>query len=334
MKLARFFALAVLGVAWVSAPASAHPMAPALLEVRELAGGRAAVVWKTPRLLPSAVPMDPVLPARCKALEPRATVTTADAVIERWMVDCGGAGLVGLTLGASGLRENAATAILRIALADGRSIRALIGGRKPEFEVPEREAPWAVLRAYVGLGIEHLVFGIDHLLFVLGLLVLLGERRRLLAAITSFTAGHSVTLSLATLGLVAVPPRPIEAGIAVSILLLAVELENRRGGSQSILSRRPWLMALGFGFLHGLGFAGALTEVGLPEGEIPLALFGFNLGIEIAQVGFVLLALSLAAAGRRMRVPVPAWLVRAPAYGIGTLAAYWSIERAAAIWGV
>ncbi len=326
--------LVVVALAWTAAPAAAHPMAPALLELTELGAGKAAVLWKTPRLLPSGVPMEPVLPDRCRLLGGRDVAPTADAMVERWSIDCGAGGIVGLAVGASGLAENAATAVLRISFADGRSVRALLTGGRPAFEVPPRESRLAVLLSYLALGVEHLAFGLDHLLFVFGLLLLIRERGRLLAAITSFTAGHSVTLSLATLGIVAFPTGAIEAAIAASIVVLAAELENRRAGKASLLASRPWLMALGFGLLHGFGFAGALADVGLPEGEIPLALLGFNAGIEVAQIAAVVVFLGIGAVAGALRASVPLWLARAPAYGLGTVAAYWCVERTAALFGV
>jgi len=319
-------AAAVVLLSVVAAPpAFAHPMAPALLELRELDGGSVAVLWKTPRTLPSAEPLEPRLPESCRAVDEPAVEATADAVLERWQAACGRS-LVGTRLAAHGLAENAATAIVRVALADGRSVRALLSEHDPSFVVPERESKLAVLAAYVRLGVEHLAFGLDHLLFVLGLFLLLGSGRALVAAITSFTLGHSVTLALATLGMVSFPQRLAEAAIAGSILALAVELENRRLGQGVRWIKRPAAMALGFGLLHGLGFAGALSEIGLPAADIPLALFGFNVGIEVAQLGYVTLLVAIGFFLPRLRFP-------APAYAIGSLAAYWCFDRAAALFG-
>jgi hypothetical protein len=180
------------------------------------------------------------------------------------------------------------------------------------------------------MGCEHLLGGVDHLLFVLGLVLWLRRPRRLLAAVTGFTLGHSLTLSLATLGLVRVPAAPVEVGIAASLFWLATRLA--RGEGAGVPPAQPWRMAAGLGLLHGLGFAGALTQAGLPPGEIPLALFAFNLGIELGQLVAVAALLAALAAPRAARLRAPRWLARAPAYAIGTLAAALVLERAFAAW--
>jgi hydrogenase/urease accessory protein HupE len=197
------------------------------------------------------------------------------------------------------------------------------------FVVPERERAFDVLRSYAALGIEHILLGLDHLLFVFGLLLLVGRRSAaLVKTITAFTAGHSVTLSLAALGLVRVPQAPVELLIALSVFALAVELARPDRGA---VGRRPWVMALLFGLLHGLGFAAALAQVGLPETDIPLALFSFNVGIEIGQLAFV----AVIVAGRhwlaRPLARLPRWSEAVPIYTLGCLAAYWCFERAAAL---
>jgi hypothetical protein len=186
-----------------------------------------------------------------------------------------------------------------------------------------------VVRGYALLGVEHILTGWDHLLFVLGLVLLVGPGRMLLWTVTAFTAGHSITLALASLGLVNVPQGATEAAIALSIYLLAVELVRSSGGRVTFMQRAPWLVAGGFGLLHGLGFAGALAAVGLPQGEIPLALFAFNVGIELGQLAFVGTILAGMAALGRLRVTWPTWVSPAPAYAIGALAIYWFLERVA-----
>ena len=184
-----------------------------------------------------------------------------------------------------------------------------------------------VLRAYVGLGVEHILFGIDHLLFVLCLLLLVRRLHQLLATITAFTLAHSITLAAATLGFIRVPIAPVEATIALSIVFLASELvrdERRRG----VVARcYPWLVAFTFGLLHGLGFAGALAEVGLPQGEIPLALFAFNVGVELGQLAFVTAVLTLVRLVRLLPLHLPAWGKGAAGYAIGSLAAFWVFAR-------
>jgi hydrogenase/urease accessory protein HupE len=260
-------------------------------------------------------------------VDERSAREEGSAVIEQWAVDCGAGGLVGSTVRVDGIAASKADVLLRVALADGRTFRRVLTVEEPEYPIPERERRLDVVRGYARLGVEHILGGLDHLLFVLGLVLLVRARRQLLWTITAFTAGHSVTLSLAVLGLVHVAPEPVEALIAFSILLLAVELARAEDAPATLMRRFPWLMAFVFGLLHGLGFAGALAEVGLPDGEIPLALFSFNSGIEVGQVLFVaaVLLLRAAVAPLAARLPVPtAWV---PPYVIGTLGAFWCFER-------
>jgi hydrogenase/urease accessory protein HupE len=195
--------------------------------------------------------------------------------------------------------------------------------------VPAHAGPLLVLSAYIGLGIEHILLGVDHLLFVLCLLLLVRGIHNLLATVTAFTLAHSITLAAATLGFIRVPVAPVEATIALSIVFLATELV-RGGARRSVARSYPWLVAFTFGLLHGLGFAGALAEVGLPQGEIPLALFAFNVGVELGQLAFVAAVLSLMRFARLVPLRLPAWGPRAVGYMIGPVAAFWMIVRLAA----
>ncbi len=323
----------MLGAALVllfgAAPATAHPLAPSLLDLHETSPGRVAVLWKRPLLLRVGVRLEPVLPARCRPAAPLIETTEETALVARWTVDCGRGGLAGERIAVRGLGAAGSDALVRIALADGRSFRAVLRPDAPSFLLPSAQDRADVAAAYLALGIEHLLTGWDHLAFVLGLVLLVGSRRRLLGTITAFTLGHSVTLSLAALGLVRLPPAPIEAAIALSILVLAVELARR--DRATLIARRPWLMAAGFGLLHGLGFAGALAQVGLPVQEIPFALLSFNVGIELGQVGFVGAVMALGVALRPLLRRLPAWSTAVPTYAIGTLAACWMLERLAAV---
>ncbi|RIL04762.1 MAG: hypothetical protein DCC71_13000 [Proteobacteria bacterium] len=268
-----------------------------------------------------------MLPEACRREATLAREATALGVGERWIAACGPGGLVGRTLGVTGLDATRSDALLRVALADGRVVQHVLRSDAERFVVPARTPRLAVARDYARLGIEHIATGTDHLLFVLGLLLLVGGGRRLVQTITAFTLGHSATLSLAALGFVRFPSRPIEVAIAASVLWLAVELAQ--GERDSWLRRAPWLAAGCFGLLHGLGFAGTLAETGLPSGEIPLALLSFNAGIEAGQLAFVAVALAPLSLLRSPLAAAPAWLARAPVYAMGSLAAAWCFERAA-----
>jgi len=318
--------LGVLALTVCARPVGAHPLAPALLELRERAGSVTEVLWKTPLLKPTGEPIAPRLPATCRAATAPAMIEEAGNLATRWSVRCE-AGWIGQTLWVEGLAETGTSALVRLELTDGRVLQALLSGSAGSFTVPERTSATRVFTSYLGLGLRHLLTGPDHLLFVLGLLLLVPLGRPLLLTISAFTLGHSVTLSAAILGWVTVPQAPIEIAIAASIAVLAAELAARAEGHRTGLSRRPWAMALAFGLLHGLGFAGALAAIGLPVGELPLALLAFNLGIEIGQLvwiaAFAALGGLMALAGKR----APLWAARAAAYGIGSVAALWCLER-------
>jgi len=329
MRRSSALAAAAAGIVCLLAvgPAGAHPLDPSLLEIREVRGAPLEVLWRQPGLQPVDAPVRPVLPRRCVQVGQGEAQRGEPWSEARWLLDCGGKSLVGERIGVSGLAEAQTDALLRIQLADDRLIQAVLRPDEPSLTVPPGTSAAEVCRDYLLLGLRHILSGLDHLLFVLGL-VLLVRGRGLLWTITAFTLGHSVTLSLAVLGVVRIPPAPVEILIAGSILAVAVELTRQDAGHAAPPWRSPRALAFGFGLLHGLGFAGALAQVGLPAGEIPLALVSFNSGIEAGQLLFVgaLLAARSALGARALpRLATPA---RLPAYGIGALAAYWVIERA------
>ena len=314
-----------------TAPAHAHPLAPALLELREHGGGRVEVKFKTPAKRLPGTNLVPLLPESCSTTALPTFEREGTGVVERYAADCN-TSLAGARVGIRGLEASQTDALLRVGLADGRHIQAVLRSSEPSLVIPERPSRLAVVRDYVRLGVEHIASGFDHLLFVFGLLVLVAARTvPLLKTVTAFTVGHSVTLSLAVLGFVAFPSGLVELAIAGSIFVLGAELAQAPGGAPSRLRRFPWAMAWAFGLLHGFGFAGALAEIGLPSGEIPLALFAFNVGIELGQLAFIGLVLAAWRLVVRVQVPLPPWSSALPAYGIGCLAAYWCIERAAGL---
>lgn len=321
--------LALLLVAALPCRVAAHPMAPALLELREAADGTVAVRWKEPATRPAGAALTPVLPPDCPTATPPAATTAGDAVVVHWRIACGAAGLVGRAVGIDGLARAGTDALLRLVLADGRVVQRVLRAAAPSLVVPPRPSAWETWRDHARLGVEHILSGPDHLLFVFGLLLLVPATRTLAATVTAFTLGHSITLALAVLGFARVPADAVEVAIALSVLILAGELA-RAAPNASLLRRRPWTMALVFGLLHGLGFASALRVAGLPPADVPLALGAFNLGIEAGQLAFVVVVLALWATLRRLGVS-PALGVRMPAYAMGSLAALWTWERVAAL---
>jgi len=309
-----------------AAPGGAHPLAPSLLELREQADGSVAVRFRTPRLQRPGAAVAPELPAACRARGAPELAGDAASATFSWLADCTPLGLRGASVSVRGLRESGTDALLRVAFADGEVVRTVLRPGAESFRIPVRASRAGVVVAYLRMGCEHLLGGVDHLLFVLGLVLLLRDRRRLLVGVTGFTLGHSVTLSLAALGLVRIPQSLVEIGIAASLFWLATRLA--RGDANAAIAAHPWRMPALFGLLHGLGFAGALAQAGLPAGEIPLALFAFNLGIELGQLAAVAALLLLRAAFAPWRESAPAWLAQVPAYAIGTLATLLILERA------
>jgi hydrogenase/urease accessory protein HupE len=322
--------LALLALLAVSSAARAHPLAPAVLEIRETGDGRADVGWKTPLTRPRGAALEPVLPARCRALGPPTIAEEGGGVWTRWTVACGPGGLAGERIGVGGPGSVALGALVRVTLGDGRLVQGVLSPAHPTFLIPERPRALDVARDYAAFGVQHILAGPDHLLFVFGLVLLAGTIRRVAGIVSAFTLGHSVTLTLAALGVVALPGRLIEVAIAASVLALAVELA-RPPARPTLVRRHPWTMAAAFGLLHGLGFAAALHDAGLPAGDIPLALVAFNIGIEVGQLLFVAATLMLRAAVGPLATHAPAWLARVPVYGMGALAGYWWLERTLAL---
>lgn len=307
----------------------AHPLDPALLEIHESTAGALDILWRLPSAQEAESPLRAVLPDACKPTSTPSIDRSGPLVTQRWRAVCDPAGLVGRSVAVTGLRERQTDALLRVHLADGRLIQHVLRGDAPLLLIPERAGRLDVMRDYLRLGFEHILGGPDHLLFVLGLVLLILGWKRLLWTITAFTVGHSATLSLAVLGVVRVPPQPVEVLIALTLVVVAVELARRGPGGGTWARRFPWAMASAFGLLHGLGFAGALAQVGLPAEEIPLALFAFNLGIEAGQVLWVAVILAGRAGLEAMPLRWPWPVGWVPVYAIGSLGIYWVIERAA-----
>ncbi len=322
---ALLLALGPLGPARVFA----HALSPALLVLQERPPGLVDVTWKIPVLRLIGAELRPLLPAECSIAERETIDQDPESVTARWSIDCGPNGLAGKRVGVEGLAGAKTDALLRLELAGGRALDTVLRARDPSLVVPAREERVSLASRYVALGFEHIMTGYDHLLFVFGLLLLVSGARPLVATITAFTLGHSLTLTLAVLDVARVPAAPVEVLIAFSIFVLAVELARALPpGDATLMRRRPWLMALLFGLLHGLGFAGTLRATGLPSQAIPLSLFCFNVGIELGQLAFVAAVLALGAAARPLLARLPASSRLGPVYVMGSLAAFWMIERA------
>lgn len=327
MKSLRLTILLLLALC-LSLPAMAHRFAPSLLKVTEIAPGQYNLVWKTPAQATSSVPMRPQWPQSCAVTQANPPQMEGTGKVTSLQIACsalGDDGLVGDSLGIEGLAANQASAMVMVSLLDGRQYQQVLNAEQPSFVVPAEPDAGEVVTDYSFLGMEHIWGGIDHLLFVFGLLLLVGGGTRLLWTITAFTIGHSITLSLVTLGFFDYPVALVEFTIALSIFVLAVELT--REGRNDLLWRNPWWLAGGFGLLHGMGFAGALAETGLPQDNVPLALLFFNVGIEIGQIAFILVVLALWWVVRKPIGERQEQLRWVPVYVLGGLSAMWCIER-------
>jgi hydrogenase/urease accessory protein HupE len=274
----------------------------------------------------------PQLPSGCSNITEPSVQVSAGGALERWMVNCGENGLTNKTIVIAGLTATQTDTLLRMQMMDGNMHTTVLRPDVPSFLVPAKPSKFKVAGSYLVLGIEHILGGFDHLLFVLGLLLIVRSTMLLIKTITSFTLAHSVTLAMATLGFVHVPQAPVEAVIALSIIFLASELSKQHRGETGLTTKAPWLVALTFGLLHGFGFAGALTEVGLPRTDIPLALLFFNVGVEVGQLMFVAGVLCVTWMIKKVKFRWPAWVEHAPAYAIGSLAAFWFIQRTVSFW--
>jgi len=316
----------------IAMPAIAHEVRPARLIVTELSDGHYLVRWKVPALGDRVLAISPVFDTACNTDGDQADGLSMGASVTTWSIQCP-IGLAGTTINFNNLSKTMIDVLVQIAFLDGRHYTGLVRPDVATFNIPERAGESSVFRSYTALGIEHILTGWDHLLFVLGLVLLVTNRKRLLLAITGFTIGHSITLALAVLGIVFIDGRPVEAIVALSIVLLGVEnIRYRRSGVETLAIRRPWLVSSAIGLVHGLGFAGALSEYGLPAYAEYLSLFAFNLGVELGQLAFVF-SLSVAAfllnrANRNLLIPIQA----AAVWLIGISGAYWLVERTLAFY--
>ena len=316
--------LMLWGLILFSVSAEAHRFAPSLLQIKTSGSDTYAVTWKTPIQQVSDVAMTPILPDVCTRAEESPWIREGTGKLRQSTYQCPG-GLIGQSIGVGGLGPNQSSVMLNVALADGIDHQAVLTADASIFVVPAEPDRWQVVGRYTVLGAEHIWAGIDHLLFVLGLLLLVGGGRRLVWTITAFTVGHSITLAMVTLGVFDYPVAFIEFLIALSIFVLALELT--REGGQSRLWRQPWWLAGLFGLLHGMGFAGALADTGLPQANLPLALLFFNVGIEFGQLAFIAVLLGLGMLFRRLIAHPPAVVLQLPVLVLGVLSAMWCIER-------
>jgi hydrogenase/urease accessory protein HupE len=318
--LAAAFALCCCSVA------IAHEVRPGFLELTQTAEETYNFLWKKPSGGEVELQIAPVVPAQCRLVVPGAQQLSPGAVVVRGQLSCPG-GIAGKTLAIAGLESTITDVLVRVNHADGRLESHLL--RPTSASVTFGGDTGLAERAlgYVQLGFQHILLGADHLLFVLGLMLIVADRWMLVKTLTAFTVAHSITLALATLGYASAPLLPLNAAIALSILFLGPEIVRAWRGETSFTIRHPWVVAFAFGLLHGFGFASGLSAMGLPSDEIPLALLLFNIGVELGQLAFVLLVVLLERAFRVLEVRWPLPMQRLPGYVVGTLGAFWTIQR-------
>jgi hydrogenase/urease accessory protein HupE len=313
--------------------ARAHEARPAYLEIKEASPNQFSVLWRRPVLAGMRLPVVLTMPGDVKNMKEPVVQELTDSLLERRWIDAGANGLAGKRIEFRGLQATITDVLVRVEMLDGRTWTTIAHPSQPWFELTGAPSKLQVASAYLRLGVEHILGGVDHLLFILALMILVKGTRRLIATVTAFTVAHSITLAAATLGFVHVPQKPIEAAIALSIVFVACEIGHAREGRRGLTEQWPWIVAFSFGLLHGFGFAGALSEVGLPPTAIPVALLFFNVGVEIGQLLFIAAILSLMALwrwfARRQAIPQLSWAWRIAPYSIGGVAAFWMVQRIA-----
>lgn len=307
--------------------AIAHEIRPAYVEILESQDGNIAVTWRKPVAGETALSIQPSLSAGWLAADPVERTLEPDALTLRWRIAPPHMPLAGQTLRIVGLENTITDVFFRLRFADGRESSGLIKAAHPSTVIDPLRAANQGRGAYFLLGVEHIATGFDHLLYLFALLLLVDGLPRLIATVSAFTLAHSITLACAALGVVQLRPAAVEATIALSIAYVAVELVQQRQGKAGTASARPWLVALGFGLLHGFGFASALREIGLPDGRVASTLFAFNLGIEAGQILFVSVVFKLLWLVQRMTPRADRIARQLLPHAIGGIAAYWFIER-------
>ena len=324
----RFAIAALTGLlAWLaSGVAAAHEVRPGFLELREQSDGSYSMLWKQPSGGEVEIRIAPLFPEGCRLATRDRQQVTPGALISRGTLVCEG-GLAGKTIAIAGLETTITDVLVRVHHADGRLESHMLRPAGTSVTLGAVTGKGQMGWSYFRLGIEHILLGVDHLLFVLGLLLIVADRWTLVRTITAFTVAHSITLGIATLGYVSAPTLPLNVAIALSILFLGPEMIRARRGETSFTLQNPWVVAFAFGLLHGFGFASGLSTTGLPQAEIPFALLMFNLGVEAGQLAFVLGILLLERSFRTLQVQWPRFAQLLPAYAVGSLGAYWTLQR-------
>jgi hydrogenase/urease accessory protein HupE len=315
------------------ASVSAHESQPGTLDLRQVGKDRYEVLWRAPIYFGQPHPARLELPAHWQTVVEPTVRLLADSQLFRRVVTVGSQGVDGSVIRFPGLENTITDVFVRLSRLDGTTMATVVRPSQPSAQL-RGERTWSTTAGeYIGLGFHHILQGVDHLLFVLGLLLIVQGRMLLLKTVTAFTVAHSITLAIATLGYAAAPLPPLNAAIALSILFLGPEIVRSWRGESSLTLRYPWVVAFLFGLLHGFGFASGLSTTGMPKAELPLALLCFNVGVELGQLVFVFTALALVRSFKVLEVRWPRWVEALPAYVVGSLGAYWTIQRTVILLG-
>ena len=317
--------LAALALSFVAFAAS-DDLRPGYLEIRQTGEETYDVGWKVPARGNQRLGLYVRFPPDTEILEEPGGRFEGGAFIEHWKISRPG-GLDDQTINIDGLKTTRTDVLLRLERLDGGNLVKRLDPSQTYAVLEGSPSKLNVSGTYFVLGVEHILFGIDHLLFVLALVMLVKGTNRLIGTITAFTVAHSITLAGATLGWINISIAPVEAIIALSIVFVAAEIVHGKDGKEGLAARSPWIVAFAFGLLHGFGFAGALSEVGLPSNSIPFALLFFNVGVEVGQLLFVAAVVAFQKLARRPLEASPQWVNLAPAYAIGGLAMFWTLQR-------
>jgi hydrogenase/urease accessory protein HupE len=319
--------LVFLLVSGIAAGIHAHESQPGTLDLRQVEKDRYEVTWRAPIYYGQPHPARLELPENWKTVVEDTVRLLPDSQVFRRVVTVGSPGVEGGILRFPGLENTVTDVFVRMNRFDGTVMTAVVRPTKPYAQLRGERTWYRTAEEYIGLGFHHILQGLDHLLFVLGLLLIVKSRIMLLKTVTAFTVAHSITLAIATLGYANAPGPPLNAAIALSIFFLGPEIVRTWRGETSLTIRYPWVVAFLFGLLHGFGFASGLSTAGMPKAELPLALLFFNLGVELGQLVFVFSALALVRSFRVLGVRWWRWVEALPGYAIGSLGAYWSIQR-------
>jgi hydrogenase/urease accessory protein HupE len=312
----------------------AHEARPAYLQLKQMTPDTFDLLWKVPAQGDNLrLGLYVRLPDTAERLSDPHGMFVGGAYVERWRFREPNA-LVGSTIQIDGLRHTLTDALVRIERLDGTTQVARLMPESPSLKVTAAPSGWQVVITYFWIGVEHILLGVDHLLFVLGLLLIVDTTSGLVKTITAFTIAHSITLALSVFSVIRVPDAPLNAMIALSILFLGPEVVRKWRGQSSFTIRHPWFVSFVFGLMHGIGFASGLSVTGIPHGEIPSALLFFNLGVEAGQLAFVLVAISVAMSLRTLELDRAWWAKRIPAYVVGSLGAFWTIQRCLVLVGL